>query len=212
VSTVDLVPTLRTVLGLPALEDLDGESLLHVSKADDAAVQSRLGRFDVERKSPYVFSFRYAQGYEAFHAAERLKERGDEEPGLIANPERRRFAHVFAVRDERHTLMCHTGKVDLEDSRAIDGTFSKAAEIPFLTLGLHYRYELFDRRDDPREQDDVAEEHLDVCKRLATILRDEFRRRPTRLPFDADGRVAGPNHVPVPPEVDESLKGLGYTK
>ena len=210
VSTVDLVPTLRAVLGLPALEGLDGQSLLHVAKTKEGAVASRLGRFDVRRESPYVFSFRYAQGYEAFDAGKRLRERGEGDADLVANPERRRFAHVFSVRDERYTLLCHTGKVDLEASKAIDGRFSRADDALFLTLGLHYRYELFDRQDDPREQNDVADDHLDVCKRLATVLRGEFRRRANRLPFDAGGRVTGPNRVPVSPEVGDALDGLGY--
>lgn len=208
VSLADLVPTLRAALGLPPTAGLDGESLIRPAAVDDpSAVETALGRFTAARDGRLVFSFRYAQAYEAFDALDRLRA---QEGAPAAGPGR--FANAFAVRDRRWTLTCRTGKLDLEASRAIDGTHDRAKEVPFLVLGLHYLYALFDRDADPSEQDDVAEANPEVCRRLAAALREEFRRAPTRLPFAKDGTVTKEQRVDVPADVEEALKGLGYTK
>jgi arylsulfatase A-like enzyme len=207
VSGVDLVPTLRSVLGLPPKDGLDGRALLHVSARGAASqvgdVHSSVGAFDVRRDSDLVFGFKYAASYDANAAKGALAARDADGCPL---PDDGPLGNQFAVRDARWTLLCDTSESDLEASRALDEPATDDAGRPrFTAVGRRYRYRLFDRVADPHERTDLAARRPAETRRLALALRDEFRRAPLRLPPDRP-------HIDVAPETTDALRGLGYVK
>ncbi len=208
VSTLDLVPTLRALVGLPPLP-LDGLGLLH--RAEEGPLLSSLGAFEVQRADDHVFSFRYAQPYQARHAADVLRAAVAEEDRYADVFHRNWLSQLFSVRDERFTLVCETPMLDLERSQAIDGTHSRADEIPFLAHGRLYRYRLYDRWADPDEQVDVIDDHPETARELARRLRETFRTGGLRLPQIGPERLADDQPVDVDPAVEEALGQLGYT-
>jgi arylsulfatase A-like enzyme len=204
VSTTDLVPTLRAVLGLEPLEDLDGHALL--ARSAEGELESDLGTFAVNRPDGLAFSFRYSQPYRAHEAAEVLEGERDQVVPFPRFFQEGMLGNALSVRDARFTLICETSQLDLEASKAIDRTYKRAATVPFLAMGRYYQFRLYDRLSDPKEQVDVIEQHPDVALRLSKALREEYRRGDVLLPRAED--TGGPD---VPPEVRKQLEELGYT-
>lgn len=203
VSATDLVPTLRALLGMPAAAGLDGMPLLGASGDRPGAVQSSLGAFDVGRASDMVFSFKYAQSYNADMSQAAIVRGDGDGDGCDAGDGP--IGNSFAVRDRRWSLLCDTSERDMESSKALDEAPAAKGRPRFTAYGKKYRYRLYDRIADPGETTDVTARFPAEARRLALALRAEFRRAPLRLPPERPT-------MKISPEIEDELRGLGYVK
>ena len=202
-AATDLVPTLRALLGMPAAAGLDGMPLLGASGDRPGAVQSSLGAFDVGRASDMVFSFKYAQSYNADMSQAAIVRGDGDGDGCDAGDGP--IGNSFAVRDRRWSLLCDTSERDMESSKALDEAPAAKGRPRFTAYGKKYRYRLYDRIADPGETTDVTARFPAEARRLALALRAEVRRAPLRLPPERPTMT-------ISPEIEDELRGLGYVK